>query len=77
MVDLIKLNRSISTQTGDGSELFINLSKSKHAWLKYSTSYKDTVLSFNINSSKSFILTKAMWKILKPNLEKIDYELSK
>jgi hypothetical protein len=77
MLDLRNSKKSIGCQTGhDDEQLFISLSHSKHAILKHSTSYKDYVLSFNINSSKSFILTKQMWKILRPHLGKIDDVLS-
>lgn len=77
MIDLLKIKRSIATQTGESCEFFVSLSKTKHASLKYSTAYKDTVLSFNINSSKSFIITKSMWKIFRQHLTIIDHELNK
>ena len=77
MLDLKKIKKSIACQTGEESEIFVNLSKSKHAALKYSASYKDLVLAFNINSTKSFIITKQMWKLLRPHINKIDNELSK
>ena len=77
LIDLKKIRKSVACQTGDASELFINLSKTKHAVLKYSQSYKDHVLAFNINSTKSFILTKPMWKILRSHLDEIDNELNK
>ncbi len=77
MLDLKKTKKSIGCQTGEDSEIFINLSNSKHAALKYSSSYKDIVLTFNINSTKSFIITKQMWKIFRQHLAKIDHELSK
>ena len=76
-VRLEKFKKSIGCQTGpDDEQLLIPLSHSKHAILKHSKSYKDYVLSFNINSSKSFILTKQMWKILRPHLGKINDVLS-
>ena len=78
MVDLKRLKNkvNVSTQTGE-NEYFITLSKSKHAKLKYSSAYKDMVLSFNINKSKHFIITRQMWKILRNHLEIIDQELNK
>jgi len=75
MLDLHKITKSIACQTGE-DELFINLSETKHALLKYSSSYKDFVLFLNINSSKSFIITKSMWKILRNYLPTIDDVLS-
>jgi hypothetical protein len=77
MIDLAKIKKSIATQTGESANFYISLSKTKHASLKYSTSYKDTVLSFNINSSKSFIITRQMWKIFKKHITLIDNELGK
>ena len=74
---LKKSKKNVACQTGEESQLFVYLSKSKHASLKYSTSYKEVVLALNINSTKSFIITKSMWKLLRPHLAKIDYELSK
>jgi hypothetical protein len=77
MLDLKKIKKSVACQTGEEAQLFVYLSNSKHASLKYSVSYKDVVLALNINSTKSFIITKSMWKILRPHLSKIDHELSK
>ena len=64
-------------QTGEVEEFFIELSKSKHARIYFSKSYKDTVLSLNINQCKSFIITRSMWKLLKANIHLIDQRLSK
>jgi hypothetical protein len=73
-----KLNKKdISTQTGDNHEFFVSLSKNKYAKLYYSESYKDIVLSFNINRSKSFIITRQMWLKLRGHLLKIDNQLGK
>ena len=77
MLDLKKIKKSIACQTGEESEIFVNLSKSKHAALKYSASYKDLVWAFNINSTKSFIITKEMWKIFHEKINIIDKELNK
>ena len=70
MLDLKKIKKSVACQTGEEAQLFVYLSNSKHASLKYSSSYKDVVLALNINSTKSFIITKSMWKILRPHLSK-------
>lgn len=58
-------------------DFYLSLSDSKHAILKYSKSYRDYVLSLNINSTKSFIITKQMWSILRKHINFIDQELSK
>lgn len=77
-VDYFKLKnkKDAITQTGDNSEFFVSLSENKYAKLYYSESYKELVLSFNINRSKSFIITKSMWKKLRPHILLIDSQLS-
>ena len=50
----------------------IQLNDTKHARIYYSKAYKDYVLSFNINSTKSFIITRDMWKVFKLNIFLID-----
>ena len=77
MIDMLKLKKSVSTQTGESAEFFVALSDTKHVALKYSSSYKDIVLSFNINSTKSFIISKPMWQIFRNYLTIIDHELGK
>jgi hypothetical protein len=77
MVDIYKNQKSVCTQTGDDVEFFVSLSDSKHARLYYSESYKDIVLSFNINQCKSFIVTRQMWKNLRNHINKIDLELGR
>jgi hypothetical protein len=74
-----RLNSLVSkaTQTGDIVEFCIQLNKNKRARLYYSESYKDYVLAFNINQSKSFILTRSMWKKFKKHLKNIDNELGR
>jgi hypothetical protein len=76
-VDQYKLNNQISkaTQTGDLIEFCVQLNKNKRARLYYSESYKDYVLAFNINQSKSFILNRSMWKKFKKHFKNIDNEL--
>ena len=54
--------KSVGIQTGDESELFIYFTNKKTARVYFSTSYKDIVLSFNFGTSKSFIITRSMWK---------------
>jgi hypothetical protein len=77
MIDRYKLQKSrdVSTQTGNTVDFFINLSKSKHFRLYYNESYKDLVLSFNINNSKSFIVTRQMWKKFREHINQIDSTL--
>ena len=58
-------------------DFFLSLSSSKHVTLKYSKYYRDIVLALNINSSKSFIITKQMWLTLRKHINYIDKELSK
>jgi hypothetical protein len=70
-----KINRE-STPTVP-ENFFIQLSKTKHATLKYSKSYRDTVLAMNINSTKSFIITREMWKIFFKNINFINKEFCK
>lgn len=81
--DVLKLleegsKKSISTQTGEQEleEFQLSLSENKRARLYYSESYKDFVLSFNYTNCKKFIVTKPMWKVLRPYLNKIDSILS-
>ena len=65
MLDYKNIKKSVYTQTGQTPDFFLRLSATKYAVLKYSQSYKDNVLAFNINSSKSFMLTREMWKIFR------------
>jgi hypothetical protein len=72
-----RLNNQISkaSQTGDLVEFCVQLNKNKRARLYFSDSYKDYVLAFNINKSKTFIITRLMWKRLKKYIKHIDNEL--
>lgn len=72
-----KINNQISksTQTGDLIEFSVQLNQNKKAHLYWSQSYRDYVLAFNINSSKSFILTRCMWKKFKKYFDRFDAEL--
>jgi hypothetical protein len=53
--------RSIGVQTGQNDEMVFYLSNKKSIKLYYSQVYKERVLSFNISTSKSFIMNKTMW----------------
>ena len=74
MITLKKLNNcnNIGTQTSLSSDFIINLSQNKHFRVYYSEAYQENVLSFNINKSKSFIMTASMWNIFKKHFKKID-----
>jgi hypothetical protein len=65
-----------STQTGDSVDFCIPLCRNKQARVYWSKSYRDFVLAFNINRSKSFIVDRQMWKKLKIYLQKIDNVLA-
>ena len=67
--------KSKSTQTGDNNELLIYLAKNKHVRVYFSLAYKETVISFNF-CSKSFIITKSMWTVVKKNLNQIEFLLN-
>ena len=67
---LEKTNNNKITQTE--IDYSIQLNETKHARIYYSKAYKDYVLSFNINSTKSFIITREMWKIFKLNIIQFD-----
>lgn len=67
---LEKTNNNKITQTE--IDYSIQLNETKHARIYYSKAYKDYVLSFNINSTKSFIITRDMWKIFKLNIIQFD-----
>ncbi len=76
----LKNKKDVATQTSDqcdSSEFFVSLSKNKYARLYHSDSYRDLVLSFNINKSKAFIITKSMWRKLRPHILEIDKHLNK
>lgn len=75
---LAQLKKSVSTQTGhrECQEFQLSLSDHKRLRLFYSKSYKDYVLSFNYTNCKKFIISKSMWQILRPYLNKIDRVLS-
>jgi len=77
MLENKKIKKNVSTQTGTSNEFYVNLSPNKHVKLYFSESYKDIVLSFNINQCKSFIITRQMWKILRAYINKIDLEFTK
>lgn len=72
-----KMKNQISkaTQTGDLIEFMVQLNKNKKARLYWSESYRDYVLAFNINKTKSFIIDRRMWKKFRKNLQSIENEL--
>jgi len=66
-----KLNTK-STQTNDDHEIFITLSDTKKIHLYKSKSYKSYVLSFDLGSSKKFIINKEKWMLFRKHIEEID-----
>jgi hypothetical protein len=73
----IKNKKDVATQTSlNDNEFFVSLSANKYARLYYSESYRDMVLSFNINRSKSFIVTKQMWVKFRQHILAIDKQLT-
>ena len=70
-------NNSIGIQTGDVNERCITISDTKKIHLYYSKSYKNYILSFNLNKSKKFILTKEKWLLFRKHIEEIDEIMTK
>jgi hypothetical protein len=68
---------SVGVQTGPSIEFCVPLCRNKRARFYYSQAYRDFVLAFNINRSKSFIIDRRMWKKLRFHLYNIDNELKK
>ena len=68
----LKNNKSIGIQTGDENERCLTISDTKKIRLYYSKSYKNYILSFDLNDSKKFILTKEKWLIFRKHIEEID-----
>ncbi len=66
-----KLNTK-STQTNDDHEICITLSDTKKIHLYKSKSYKSYVLSFDLGSSKKFIMNKEKWMLFRKHIEEID-----
>ena len=59
-------NRSIACQTGENNNEYIYyLTDKKTLKLYYSQVYKENVLSFNLSSSKSFIMNHKIWEQFK------------
>jgi hypothetical protein len=68
----LKNNKSIGIQTGDENERCLTISDTKKIRLYYSKSYKNYILSFDLNDSKKFILTKEKWLLFRKHIEEID-----
>lgn len=69
--------KSIGTQTGDENERCITISDTKKIQLYYSKAYKNYIVTFNLNDSKKFILTKKKWLIFRQHIEEIDEIMTK
>ena len=67
----LKNNKSIGIQTGDENERCLTISDTKKIRLYYSKSYKNYILSFDLNDSKKFILTKEKWLLFRKHIEEI------
>ena len=74
MLDIANFKLKLSEKK---KNFIIPLSDKKNACVRYSKAYKDNVLALTLDSKKSLIITKSMWKELKENFVKIDYELFK
>ena len=61
-----------STQTNEDHEITITLSDTKKIHLYKSKSYKDYVVSFDLCSSKKFIINRAKWLVFRNHIEEID-----
>lgn len=77
MIELydMKEKRDVAIQCNnkfDNPEFHIQLSKNKYLRLYKSKSYSEYILTLNINKSKKIVITKAMWKIIKQNINQID-----
>ena len=73
----LKNNKSIGIQTGDENERCLTISDTKKIRLYYSKSYKNYILSFDLNDSKKFILTKEKWLLFRKHIEEIDDIMTK
>lgn len=73
---LFKRSKHASTQTGESDDQFYYLPNKKSVRLYVSPVYKERVVSFNICSSKSFIVNKTTWLELKKLLPKIEQYLN-
>ena len=72
MINNRKKYQDIGTQTGDFNERCITISDTKQIRLYYSKSYKDYIVSFDLNKSKKFILSKKKWLLFRQHIEEID-----
>jgi len=68
---LQKLNTK-STQTSEEHEICITLSNTKKIHLYKSKAYKSYVVSFDLCSSKKFIINREKWLVFRNHLEEID-----
>ena len=71
-VKSITKKRSIAIQTGDDNEHEFYLADKKIVKLYFSPVYKERVISFNLSSSKSFIMNKAVWYQFRKLVNTID-----
>ena len=72
MAQVMIVKRNVAVQTGNNNEFIIFLTNKKTARVYFSPCYKETVLSFNFGTSKSFIISKSMWHIFRRHIKEID-----
>ena len=69
----LEKKKNVSVQTGsENVDIVYRLPNNKMIRLYYSNIYKEKVVSFNISTSKSFIINKEIWSHLKKLLLTID-----
>jgi hypothetical protein len=67
----IQKSNSKATQFNDDHEICITLSDTKKIHLYKSKSYKSYVVSFDLGSSKKFIINKEKWMLFRKRIEEI------
>jgi hypothetical protein len=72
----LEKQKNASVQTGsENLNIAYRLPNNKMIRLYYSNIYKEKVVSFNISTSKSFIINKEIWSHMRKQLPTIDYHL--
>jgi len=72
----LEQQKNASVQTGsENVNIVYRLPNNKMIRLYYSNIYKEKVVSFNISTSKSFIINKEIWSHMRKLLPTIDNHL--
>ena len=72
----LEQQKNASVQTGsENVNIVYRLPNNKMIRLYYSNIYKEKVVSFNISTSKKFIINKEIWSHMRKLLSTIDYHL--